>query len=62
MIPTIISLVALGLAAASVGLMLDLRDKLDRLLKHPAHQHNRIEGESPKDRRARFLEASRRTS
>jgi len=55
----IVAVAAFGLATAAVGFMLDLRDKVNRLLKLPNAQPGKITGETPKDRRARFLEASR---
>jgi hypothetical protein len=51
--------VALGLSAATLGFILDLRDRLDRLLKLPAVQPSKIAGESPTARRERFMQAMR---
>ena len=51
--------VALGLSAATLGFVLDLRDKVERLLKLPQAQPSKIAGESPKARRERFMQAMR---
>ena len=58
----VISLVALGLSAATLGFVLDLRDKLDKLLKLPAVQPSKLAGETPKARRDRILLAMRRSA
>jgi len=57
-----LSLASLALGAVVLGFVLSLRRKIDRLLKLPQAQPSKIAGESPKDRRARFLAAHRLSS
>ena len=57
-----VAFVALGLSAATLGFVLDLRIKVGKLLKLPQAQPSKVAGEGPKARRERFMQAMRESA